>query len=205
MGPVARHRYTFHGHDLGGIRLAELALEAGLPPGVFNVVPGLGEEAGKALALHRDVDMIAFTGSTEVGKLMMRYAGESNLKRVALELGGKSPHVVMADADLEQAAAAIAWGIYYNAGETCHAGSRLIVHEQVRAELIEGIELCVASGPRLWIASVKRRGTEIAERQQVRRFLLLRNLQGFLVFPFSPSYWRTTINAAVFARRGPLW
>ena len=125
---------------LGGIRLAELALEAGLPPGVFNVVPGLGEEAGKALALHRDVDMIAFTGSTEVGKLMMRYAGESNLKRVALELGGKSPHVVMADADLEQAAAAIAWGIYYNAGETCHAGSRLIVHEQVRGELIEGIE-----------------------------------------------------------------
>ena len=125
---------------LGGIRLAELALEAGLPPGVFNVVPGLGEEAGKALALHRDVDMIAFTGSTEVGKLMMRYAGESNLKRVALELGGKSPHVVMADADLEQAAAAIAWGIYYNAGETCHAGSRLIVHEQVRGELIERIE-----------------------------------------------------------------
>ena len=125
---------------LGGIRLAELALEAGLPPGVFNVVPGFGEEAGKALALHRDVDMIAFTGSTEVGKLMMRYAGESNLKRVALELGGKSPHVVMADADLEQAAAAIAWGIYYNAGETCHAGSRLIVHEQVRGELIEGIE-----------------------------------------------------------------
>ena len=125
---------------LGGIRLAELALEAGLPPGVFNVVPGLGEEAGKALALHRDVDMIAFTGSTEVGKLMMRYAGESNLKRVALELGGKSPHVVMADADLEQAASAIAWGIYYNAGETCHAGSRLIVHEQVRGELIEGIE-----------------------------------------------------------------
>jgi acyl-CoA reductase-like NAD-dependent aldehyde dehydrogenase len=125
---------------LGGIRLAELAVEAGLPPGVFNVVPGLGEEAGKALALHRDVDMIAFTGSTEVGKLMMRYAGESNLKRVALELGGKSPHLVMADADLAEAASAIAWGIYYNAGETCHAGSRLIVHERVRGELIEGIE-----------------------------------------------------------------
>jgi gamma-glutamyl-gamma-aminobutyraldehyde dehydrogenase len=125
---------------LGGIRLAELAVEAGLPPGVFNVVPGLGEEAGKALALHRDVDMIAFTGSTEVGKLMMCYAGESNLKRVALELGGKSPHLVMADADLEEAASAIAWGIYYNAGETCHAGSRLIVHERVRGELIEGIE-----------------------------------------------------------------
>jgi acyl-CoA reductase-like NAD-dependent aldehyde dehydrogenase len=125
---------------LGGIRLAELALEAGLPPGVLNVVPGFGEEAGKPLALHADVDMISFTGSSEVGKLMMRYAGDSNLKRVALELGGKSPHVVMADADLQQAASAIAWGIYYNAGETCHAGSRLIVHEQVRAELIENIE-----------------------------------------------------------------
>jgi gamma-glutamyl-gamma-aminobutyraldehyde dehydrogenase len=125
---------------LGGIRLAELALEAGLPPGVLNVVPGFGEEAGKALALHADVDMISFTGSTEVGKLMMRYAGESNLKRVALELGGKSPHVVMADADLEAGAAAIAWGIYYNAGETCHAGSRLIVHERVRGGLIQGIE-----------------------------------------------------------------
>jgi gamma-glutamyl-gamma-aminobutyraldehyde dehydrogenase len=125
---------------LGGIRLGELALEAGLPPGVLNVVPGFGEEAGKPLALHPDVDMISFTGSTEVGKLMMRYAGESNLKRVALELGGKSPHLVMADADLEQAAAAIAWGIYYNAGETCHAGSRLIVHEQVRAGLIDAIE-----------------------------------------------------------------
>jgi acyl-CoA reductase-like NAD-dependent aldehyde dehydrogenase len=125
---------------LGGIRLGELALEAGLPPGVLNVVPGFGEEAGKPLALHPDVDMISFTGSAEVGKLMMRYAGESNLKRVALELGGKSPHLVMADADLEAAAAAIAWGIYYNAGETCHAGSRLIVDERVRSGLIQGIE-----------------------------------------------------------------
>jgi 4-(gamma-glutamylamino)butanal dehydrogenase len=125
---------------LGSIRLGELALEAGLPPGVLNVVPGFGEEAGKPLALHPDVDMISFTGSTEVGKLMMRYAGESNLKRVALELGGKSPHLVMADADLEAAAAAIAWGIYYNAGETCHAGSRLIVDERVRSGLIQGIE-----------------------------------------------------------------
>jgi gamma-glutamyl-gamma-aminobutyraldehyde dehydrogenase len=78
--------------------------------------------------------MVSFTGSTEVGKLMLRYAGESNLKRVALELGGKSPHLVMADADLAEAASAIAWGIYYNAGETCHAGSRLIVHEQVRED-----------------------------------------------------------------------
>jgi len=125
---------------LGGIRMGELAVEAGLPPGVFNVVPGLGEEAGRALALHGDVDMVSFTGSTEVGKLMMRYSGESNLKRVALELGGKSPHVVMHDADLDAAANAIAWGIYYNAGETCHAGSRVIVHEHAREQLIVGIE-----------------------------------------------------------------
>jgi acyl-CoA reductase-like NAD-dependent aldehyde dehydrogenase len=124
---------------LSGIRLAELALEAGVPPGVFNVVPGFGEEAGKALALHPDVDLIAFTGSTEVGRLMLRYAAESNLKRVALELGGKTPQVVFADADLEEAASGIAWGIYYNSGQTCHAGSRLIVHTSVKERLLAAI------------------------------------------------------------------
>jgi gamma-glutamyl-gamma-aminobutyraldehyde dehydrogenase len=124
---------------LGGIRLAALAKEAGLPDGVFNVVPGFGEKAGKPLALHPDVDMISFTGSTEVGKLMLRYAGESNMKRVALECGGKSPQVVMADADVKAAAEAIAWGIYYNQGETCHAGSRVIAHRSIRAELVAAI------------------------------------------------------------------
>ncbi len=125
---------------LSAIRLAQLGLDAGLPPGVLNVVPGFGEEAGKPLGLHPDVDMISFTGSTEVGKLMMRYAGESNLKRVALECGGKSPHVVMADADLEAAASGIAWGIYYNMGETCHAGSRVIVAAPVKDALLAAIE-----------------------------------------------------------------
>ena len=125
---------------LTALRLGELGVEAGLPPGVLNVVPGFGEEAGRPLGLHPDVDMISFTGSTEVGKLMMRYAGESNLKRVALECGGKSPHVVMADADLEAAASGIAWGIYYNMGETCHAGSRVIVHERAKDALLAGIE-----------------------------------------------------------------
>ncbi len=124
---------------LSGIRLGELACEAGVPPGVFNVVPGFGEEAGKALALHPDVDLIAFTGSTEVGRLMLRYAAESNLKRVALELGGKTPQVVFADADLEEAASGIAWGIYYNSGQTCHAGSRLIVHTSVKEPLLAAI------------------------------------------------------------------
>jgi gamma-glutamyl-gamma-aminobutyraldehyde dehydrogenase len=124
---------------LGAIVLAALAKEAGLPDGVFNVVPGFGEKAGKPLALHPDVDMISFTGSTEVGKLMLRYAGESNMKRVALECGGKSPHIVMADADVKAAAEAIAWGIYYNQGETCHAGSRVIAHRSIRAELVIAI------------------------------------------------------------------
>ena len=124
---------------LTAIRLGELALEAGLPAGVLNIVPGFGEEAGKALALHGDVDMVSFTGSTEVGKLMLRYAGESNLKRVALECGGKSPQVVMKDADVAAAAEGIAWGIYYNQGETCHAGSRVIVHEKVKDALLAEI------------------------------------------------------------------
>ena len=124
---------------LGALYLAKLAKEAGLPDGVLNVVPGFGERAGKPLALHPDVDIITFTGSTEVGKLMMVYAGQSNMKRVSLECGGKSPHVVMPDADIAAAAEAIAWGIYYNQGETCHAGSRVIVHESIRAQLVEAI------------------------------------------------------------------
>jgi acyl-CoA reductase-like NAD-dependent aldehyde dehydrogenase len=130
---------------LSGIRLAELACEAGVPPGTFNVVPGFGEEAGKALALHPEVDLITFTGSTEVGRLMLRYAAESNLKRVALELGGKTPQVVFADADLAAAAIDIAWGVYYNSGETCHAGSRLIVHETVKEPLLEAIRKVTAT------------------------------------------------------------
>ena len=130
---------------LSAIRLGELACEAGVPPGTFNVVPGYGEEAGKALALHPDVDLITFTGSTEVGRLMLRYAAESNLKRVALECGGKTPQVVFADADLEAAAYGIAWGIYYNSGETCHAGSRLLVHESVRESLIDAIRRVTAT------------------------------------------------------------
>ena len=133
---------------LSAIRLGELALEAGLPEGVLNVLPGFGEEAGKPLALHADVDMVSFTGSTEVGKLMLRYAGESNLKRVSLECGGKSPHVVLADAEIDAAADAIAWGIYYNAGETCNAGSRVIVHASVRERLLEAIRR-VTAGIRL--------------------------------------------------------
>ena len=125
--------------SLSAIRLAALAAEAGLPDGVLNVLPGFGEAAGRPLALHGDVDMVSFTGSTEVGKLMMGYAGASNMKRVALECGGKSPHVVLPDADLDAAASGIAWGIFYNQGETCHAGSRVIVHRSVQAALVDKI------------------------------------------------------------------
>jgi acyl-CoA reductase-like NAD-dependent aldehyde dehydrogenase len=118
--------------SLGSLRLGALAREAGVPDGVFNVVPGLGEEAGAALAAHPDVDLIAFTGSTQVGAEIMAAAARSNLKRVALELGGKSPQIVMDDCpDLDAAASAVAWGVYYNAGETCHAGTRLLVHRSI--------------------------------------------------------------------------
>jgi acyl-CoA reductase-like NAD-dependent aldehyde dehydrogenase len=118
--------------SLGSLLLGRLAKEAGVPDGVFNVVPGLGEEAGAALSSHPDVDLIAFTGSTEVGARIMAAAATSNLKRVALELGGKSPQIVMADCpDLDAAASAVAWGVYYNAGETCHAGTRLLVQRSI--------------------------------------------------------------------------
>jgi 4-(gamma-glutamylamino)butanal dehydrogenase len=123
---------------LTALRLGELALEAGLPAGVLNVVPGMGGSAGKALALHNDVDMIAFTGSGNVGRLLMKYSGESNLKRVSLELGGKSPHIVFADCpDLETAATHAAWGIFYNQGEVCTAASRLLVHDSIADAFID--------------------------------------------------------------------
>lgn len=125
--------------SLSAIRIAELAHEAGLPAGVLNVVTGYGEEAGQALAKHMDVDMIAFTGSTEVGKLIMGYAAQTNLKRVALELGGKSPLLVFADADLDAAASAAAWGCFYNSGETCHASTRLVAERSIMDKLIEKI------------------------------------------------------------------
>lgn len=124
--------------SLSAIRIAELAAEAGIPEGVFQVVPGLGEQAGKALGLHEDVDAIAFTGSGEVGKLLLQYSGQSNMKRVALECGGKTPHIVLADtSDLDQAAEAAAWGIFFNQGEVCNAGSRLLVQESIKDALME--------------------------------------------------------------------
>lgn len=123
---------------LTALKLGELALEAGLPAGALNVVPGFGGEAGKALALHNDVDMIAFTGSGPVGKLLMQYSGQSNLKRVSLELGGKSPHIIFADCpDLDRAVTEAAWGIFYNSGQVCTAGSRLLVQESIADDFLD--------------------------------------------------------------------
>lgn len=123
------------------LRVAQLAVEAGIPEGVFNVVPGLGHTAGKALALHGDVDCIAFTGSTATGGMIMQYAGQSNLKRVSLECGGKSPNIVLADyGNLDKAAEAAAGAIFFNQGEMCSAGSRLLVQEGVKDALLEKIQ-----------------------------------------------------------------
>ncbi len=123
---------------LTAIRLAELAAEAGLPDGVFNVLPGFGHTAGKALALHMDVDCVGFTGSTRTGKLMLQYSGQSNMKRVWLECGGKSPNIILADCpDLERAAQAAASAIFFNQGEMCTAGSRLVVEAPVRDAVLE--------------------------------------------------------------------
>jgi gamma-glutamyl-gamma-aminobutyraldehyde dehydrogenase/4-guanidinobutyraldehyde dehydrogenase/NAD-dependent aldehyde dehydrogenase len=125
---------------LSAIRLGQLALEAGVPPGVFQVLPGFGPTAGAALAAHMDVDCIAFTGSTATGKAVMQAAAQSNLKRVSLECGGKSPNIVMADyGDLERAARAAAYAIFFNQGEMCSAGSRLLVQESIREPLLEHI------------------------------------------------------------------
>ncbi len=133
---------------LTAIRLAALAAEAGVPDGVVQVLPGFGETAGQAIGRHPDVDMVAFTGSTEVGKLFLRYAGESNMKRTALECGGKSPHLILEDCgDLDAAAEAAAWGVFYNQGEVCNAGSRLLVHASRKDEFLERV-VRVAEGIR---------------------------------------------------------
>jgi 4-guanidinobutyraldehyde dehydrogenase/NAD-dependent aldehyde dehydrogenase len=125
---------------LTALRVAEIAMEAGIPEGVLNVVPGFGQTAGEALAMHMDVDCIAFTGSTRTGKRMLEYSGRSNMKRVWLECGGKAPNVVLGDvADIERAATATAFGIFFNQGEMCSAASRLVVHESVRDAMLEKI------------------------------------------------------------------
>jgi gamma-glutamyl-gamma-aminobutyraldehyde dehydrogenase len=131
---------------LTALRLAEIALEAGIPEGVFNVVPGYGHEAGEALALHMDVDAVGFTGSTRVGRKMLEYAGRSNLKRVYNELGGKSAFVVFPDyQDIALAAKTVAGGMFFNQGESCNAPSRVFVHESIADDFVATLE---AEAPR---------------------------------------------------------
>jgi phenylacetaldehyde dehydrogenase len=131
---------------LSAILLAEIAAEVGFPPGVLNVVPGYGETAGAAIAAHNGVDKVAFTGSTEVGKLIVQ-AAAGNLKKVTLELGGKSPNIIFADADLEQAIQGAAFGIFFNMGQCCTAGSRLFVERSVFDQVTRGIAEIAKSMP----------------------------------------------------------
>jgi phenylacetaldehyde dehydrogenase len=120
------------------LRLAEIIQEAGVPAGVVNILTGFGETAGAAIAAHPDVDKVAFTGSTEVGKLIVQ-ASAGNLKKVSLELGGKSPAIILPDADVEAAIAGAANAIFFNHGQCCCAGSRLFAHEKIYDKIVEGV------------------------------------------------------------------
>ncbi|MEL7035474.1 MAG: aldehyde dehydrogenase family protein [Cyanobacteria bacterium J06592_8] len=122
---------------LSALRIGELVLEAGFPPGVVNILSGYGPTAGGAIAHHPDIDKVAFTGSTEVGHLIMEAAAKSNLKRVTLELGGKSPNIVFADADFDAAIAGVHLGLFFNQGQCCNAGSRVFVEESCYDEFVE--------------------------------------------------------------------
>lgn len=126
--------------SLTALRVAELASEAGLPRGVLNIVPGSGPEVGEPIGRHMDIDAVSFTGSTVTGKRFLSYSGESNAKEVTLEMGGKNPAIVMDDAEnLDRVAAHVVQGAFWNMGENCSASSRLIVHKDVKAELLERI------------------------------------------------------------------
>jgi aldehyde dehydrogenase (NAD+) len=129
---------------LSALRLGELCLEAGIPEGVVNIVTGTGEEAGAALAAHPDVDKIAFTGSFETGQHIVR-ASAGNMKRLTLELGGKSPNIVFADADLDAAIAGSAMAVFTNTGQVCSAGTRLFVEQAVFDRVVEGVAAIAAN------------------------------------------------------------
>ena len=125
---------------LTSLRVAELAMEAGIPAGVLNILPGGGADAGEPIGRHMDIDMVSFTGSTATGKRFLGYAAESNAKEVVLEMGGKNPAIVMDDAEnLDRVAQHLVNGAFWNMGENCSASSRLIVHKDVKAELLERI------------------------------------------------------------------
>jgi acyl-CoA reductase-like NAD-dependent aldehyde dehydrogenase len=166
---------------LSALLLAELLQEAEVPDGVVNVVPGRGEIAGARLASHPDVDKIAFTGSTEVGKLIARASADSNLKRVSLELGGKSPNIIFADADLTRAVSGAFFGIFFNQGQVCSAGSRLFVQKKVYDEALDELLKTVKEtriGP--GIDPVTQMGPLVSKAQQERvlGYITLGNKEG---------------------------
>jgi 4-(gamma-glutamylamino)butanal dehydrogenase len=127
--------------SLTTLRIAELATQAGIPAGVFNVVPGLGHIAGRAVGLHPDIDAVTFTGSTEIGRQFLRYAADSNLKEIVLECGGKSPQIVMGDCAnrIDLIASDLAEAAFWNAGQNCSAGSRILVHNSIKAEFVQAL------------------------------------------------------------------
>lgn len=125
---------------LSALRLGELLVEADMPPGVVNILPGFGPTAGASIAKHMDVDKVAFTGSTEVGRLVMQQAASSNMKRVSLELGGKAPNIVLADCDIDAAVDGQMRGIYFNQGEVCCAGSRLFLEDSIRDQFLDKLK-----------------------------------------------------------------
>jgi acyl-CoA reductase-like NAD-dependent aldehyde dehydrogenase len=166
---------------LSALLLAQILEEAEIPAGVFNVVPGFGETAGARLAAHPDVDKIAFTGSTEVGKLIAKAAAGSNLKRVSLELGGKSPNIVFADADLARAASGAFLGIFFNQGEVCSAGSRLFVQEKIYDRMVDELSKTVQDihlGP--GIDSMTQMGPLVSKTQmdRVLGYIAIGNKEG---------------------------
>lgn len=160
---------------LSALRLAELAAEAGVPDGVFNVVPGYGATAGKALGLHMDVDCLAFTGSTAIGKMFMQYSGQSNLKQVWPETGGKSPNLIFADCeDLDAAADMAAFGIFFNQGEVCSANSRLYVERSIKDAFVEKmIARAEAMQPGNPLDPASKMGAIVSEKQTqgIMRFI----------------------------------
>ena len=125
---------------LTGLYIGKLVKEAGFPPGVLNIISGFGKTAGAAISAHMDIDKVAFTGSTIVGRQIMQAAAKSNLKKVTLELGGKSPNIVFEDADIEQAISWANFGIFFNHGQTCCAGSRIYVQESIYDKFIEAFK-----------------------------------------------------------------
>jgi len=124
---------------LTALRVGELAIEAGFPPGVINILPGPGSESGNYIASHMDIDKVAFTGSTDVGKVIEKLAAESNLKKISLELGGKGPHIIFEDSNVDEAAHVAVHGLFFNMGQNCSAGSRVYVQEKIYDEFVQKV------------------------------------------------------------------